>query len=284
MLIVGRNQDGYRSMKRDVSFIMKKTNYDQQQYGFAWQIDYQDIEIYQDSRLPLDNPNAWQALVQLFNQKMEHLDVKLPNRTVFHLFLNCPAVLALGLGARSDVHHEVILGTTQRGVADSPYTPVLDLSLATIKKFSTIGIRIIKQKPEKPYQFISTTIPQPEILKDKQILVQVYLAGHDPSGDIKRMATKNDWPLVEINKSQPALPIGGETWLRAAQEVGSVLLELASQVERIHLCWSAPVALAFGVGMALGTHSPITLYQWNPADSTYYPVLNLETLREQNAS
>lgn len=284
MVIVGRNQDGHRAMKRDVERMMSKTSYSAPHYKETWQIDYQDTEIYHQSRLPLDDLSAWQGLVYTFGKKIEYLDYRLPNRTVIHLFLNCPAILALGLGARSNLHHEVIIYHYQRAVAESPYIAVLDLSLSTIKQFSSRGLRILKQTPDKPYQFIYVTTSDLSILRDKEVLVQVYLAGHDPSGDVKRMAQQKNLPLVEINKSDKVLPMQDPNWRRATQEVASVLLELASQVKRIHLCWSGPVPLAFAVGMALGTQSPITLYQWNPADTSYHPVLNLETLKEDHVS
>ena len=69
-------------------------------------------------------------------------------------------------------------------------------------------------------------------------------------------------------------------WLRVAQEVVTELLELVgSGVQRVHLCLSSPVVLAFCIGMALGTQSPITVYNWFAAAQEYRPVLELERLR-----
>ena len=39
MVIIGRNQDGYRTMKRDVELMMNKTSYSAQHFKEGWWID-----------------------------------------------------------------------------------------------------------------------------------------------------------------------------------------------------------------------------------------------------
>ncbi|MGB0386554.1 MAG: SAVED domain-containing protein [Ardenticatenaceae bacterium] len=281
MVIVGRDEDSYFSMNREVMQAMGGTHFEEQLYRDVWKVIYQNMELYEENRLPYIS-ERWKELVQQFNKKVVRLDRKLPNRTIFHLFLNCPAVLALGLGARSGVHHEVVLYHYQRAAGQSPYIRVIDLSFSTVSQLSTQtdGVRLIKKQIQKPYRFIRVKGLNNKDLKDTEILVKVYLAGHDPTASVEQMAASHNWALVHIDKSQDMLPTAENSWLRPAQEVSTVLMQLAAQAKRIHLCWSAPVPLAFAVGMALGTHSPITLYQWNPSKSSYHPVLNLEKLRE----
>jgi len=70
-------------------------------------------------------------------------------------------------------------------------------------------------------------------------------------------------------------------WIRVVQEIYSVFkhLQASGDVARIHLFHSMPVALAFGVGMALGNFVPITVYNWEREDETYYPTLKLNKLK-----
>lgn len=280
MVIVGRDEQGYRAMNRQVETTMASSRYNLPDYKSTWDIHQRDIELYLAERLPIDNPAVWQAFVQDFYRRIVHLDDRLPNRTVFHLFLNCPAVLAFGLGARLDVLHEVLLYHYQRGVDLLPYIPVLDLSLATIRQSHTRGVRVIKQESTEPYQLINVTKPSEDILRGSEVLVKLHLAGFNPTTYVEELAEKNNWTLVHIDKVKAELATERGTWMRATQEIGTVLRHLATSVKRIHLCCNMPVALAFAVGMAIGTQSPITLYQWNSADTTYYPVLKLETLKE----
>jgi hypothetical protein len=72
----------------------------------------------------------------------------------------------------------------------------------------------------------------------------------------------------------------GDDWLHVEQEVASVLLELVGGgVSRVHLCLSSPVVLAFGIGMALGAQSPVTVYHWFAGTQEFRAVLDLERLR-----
>lgn len=284
MVIVGRDEEGYRTMTRQVENTMASTHYNLQDYKSNWQIDQRDIELYQKQWLAVDNPSAWQAFVQEFYRRVVYLDNRLPNRTVFHLFLNCPAILAFGLGARLDVLHEVILYHYQRGVDLLPYISVLDLSLSTDSQPNNRrGVRVIKQEAQEPYQFILVTKPSEELLRGSEVLVKLHLSGFNPVTHVEQLAEQNEWTLVHIDKVNPELATERRTWIRVTQEISTVLRQLATSVKRIHLCCNMPVALAFAVGMAMGTQSPLTLYQWNSADTSYYPVLKLETLREEAA-
>lgn len=72
--------------------------------------------------------------------------------------------------------------------------------------------------------------------------------------------------------------------MRAAQEVGSVLLGLTgrAEVKTIEIYLSMPVALALAIGTALGTQSNFDVFNWfsEVGDSgQYHSVLTLKDLR-----
>ena len=59
------------------------------------------------------------------------------------------------------------------------------------------------------------------------------------------------------------------------------LTPVVGTTRHIHLFHSIPVSLVLGVGLALGTFVPITVYNWERDQETYYPVLHLYRLESR---
>ena len=132
------------------------------------------------------------------------------------------------------------------------------------------------QKATLPYEYIS--VESPDTLT-KMVPVSLHLSGHDPKSEVDELASNRLLSAVHIrNTYNNTLPVDAD-WFRAAQEVASILLGLSSNpdVEKIELYQSCPVIIAFAVGMALGTHARIEVFQWDGAN--YHPVFPLNTLR-----
>ena len=109
--------------------------------------------------------------------------------------------------------------------------------------------------------------------------VSLHLSGHDPRSEVDELAARRSLSAVHIrNTYNNTLPVDAD-WFKAAQEVASVLLDISSRpdVENIELYQSCPVIIAFAVGMALGTHARIEVFQWDGVN--YHPVFPLNTLR-----
>ena len=99
--------------------------------------------------------------------------------------------------------------------------------------------------------------------------------------DVDKLASDRSLSAVYIrNTYNNTLPVDAD-WFRVANEVADVLLDLSSrhEVETIELYQSCPVIIAFVVGMALGTHARIGVFQWDSREKRYYPVFHLNTLR-----
>ncbi len=196
---------------------------------------------------------------------------------MFHIFLNCPAALAIGLGSIIGTKYEVVLHHYQKGSGDNPYYPVIDFySLSTLNQD---GVHILKSRVNAPNQFIRVEEPQ---TLSSIVLVSLFLAGHDLKGDVEKISNERKIPALHIRSTmEGTIPLNAD-WLRASREVASCLLNLASnkEIKTIELYLSCPIILAFAIGMAFGTQTPIEVYNWFPVSKGYKPVLGLNRLRQ----
>ena len=272
IVIVGKGDDEFHAMVDDVWAVMAPLGFDERQFDADWDVERDDLIVRRESDLPR-RPQRWVELARRFERKVARLSARLQGRKVFHLFLNCPSALAVGLGALLGSRYEVVLHHLQRGVGPFPYVPVIDFSQGTP---DPTGVQAVKRRAVMPYRFIS--VEQPEGLTP-EVCVSLHLAGHDPKGDVKALAAEKRLAAVHIRNTYGSVLPADADWLHVAQEVVTELLGLVgSGVRRVHLCLSSPVVLAFVIGMALGTQSPITVYNWFAATQEYRPVLDLEHL------
>jgi hypothetical protein len=275
VVVVGKGDDEFQAMIDDVWAVMKPLGFDERQFDNDWDVERDDLVVRRESDLPrMSRP--WVELSHRFERKAARLSAKLQGRTVFHLFLNSPASLAMGLGALLGSRYEIVLHHLQRGVSPLPYVPVIDFSQAQNQGLA--GMQAVKRRATRPYQFIA--VEQPQAMAD-EIFLSLHLAGHDPKGDVEALAVAKGVPAVHVRNTYGSVLAKDDDWLGVAQEVVTELLELVgSGLRRVHVCLSCPVVLAFAIGMALGTQSPITVYNWFAATQEYRPVLELEKLRQ----
>lgn len=274
IIIVGKGDDEFHAMVDDVWAVMAPLGFNEREFDTDWDVERDDLVVRRESDLPRRS-QPWMELTRRFERKVSRLSAKLQARTVFHLFLNCPSALAVGLGALLGSRYEVVLHHLQRGVGPSPYVPVIDFSRA--RDSGPTGVQAVKKRAMLPYEFIA--MEQPEGLT-AEVFVSLHLAGHDPKGDVEVLVAEKGMAAVHIRNTYGSVLSTDADWLRVVQEVVTELLGLVgSGVQRVHLCLSSPVVLAFAIGMALGTQSPITVYNWFAAVQKYHPVLDLERLR-----
>ncbi|HIQ02030.1 MAG TPA: SAVED domain-containing protein [Anaerolineales bacterium] len=273
IVIVGKGDDEFHAMVDDVWAVMAPLGFNEREFDADWDVERDDLVVRRESDLPR-RPERWVELARRFERKVARLSARLQGRTVFHLFLNCPAALAVGMGALLGSRYEVVLHHLQRGVEPSPYVPVIDFSQGTP---GPTGVQAVKRRAAPPYKFIA--VEQPEDLTG-EVFVSLHLAGHDPKGNVEALAAEKGLAAVHIRNTYGSVLSTDADWLRVAQEVVTELLGLVGRgVQRVHLCLSSPVVLAFAMGMALGTQSPITVYNWFAATREYRSVLELEHLR-----
>jgi hypothetical protein len=200
-------------------------------------------------------------VVHNFEKKITRLSEKLKGRKVFHIFLNCPAVLAMGMGA--------IIGT--KCVSCSPslctqcrfllFHPLIDFY--SMCESSTEGIHTLKSRVNLPYKYIYT---EGQISEPSNLWISIYLAGHDPKGDVEKVVGRLPSPVSIIHlrsKIEGTIPLDAN-WLQISKEIATELLNAVSKKEVIDvtICLSSPLIIAFALGMAVGTQSPITLKNW----------------------
>lgn len=275
IVIIGRNDDEYAAMVSDVILSMKDYGFEKQSFEDDFNIDQDNYVIRKENNLTEDS-HEWEKQVHNFENKVIKLSAKLKGRNIFYIYLNAPAALVIGMGALLGTKYEVVLHHYQPGMGENPYHPLIDFHSMEDNKE---GIHLLKSRITSPNQFIE--IEEPQILSSS-IIVSLYLAGHDPKGDVEKIAARRNISIIHLrNKTEATLHLDAD-WLRVVREVATYLLNLSAnnRIETIELYMSTPIVIAFALGMALGTQSPIRVYQWFSKDKIYYPVLDLNKLRQ----
>ncbi len=270
MVMAGVGDERSRAMVHDALAVMQEWGFDERTFTDDFNVQREDWLVRRTRDLPVRR-RPWEELVDSFESKVNALAARLEGLEVFHLFLNCPSVLAMGLGAVLRTNHLVVL----HHYADSEYTPVIDF-YASRQEVPT-GLGQLAMPAAKPFRYI-------EVLEPEQFSPHLYvalqLAGHDPRGDVERLAREAGTGVVHIRNTYDNRLTEADDWLLAAREVVTVLLGLVArpEVERLHLFVSSPVVLAAAIGMGLGTRSPITVHHWFADRHEYRDIFDLEKL------
>jgi hypothetical protein len=273
-----KGNDEVRAMVNDVLDSMNEYSFDERTFEDDFHVNRDNWLVERKSSFS-DDSSEWTNLVHRFKDAIIGLSAmpSLRGRKVFHLFLKCPSALAMGMGAVAGIHHEVVLHQLQRGTGSNhPYPPLIDFH--TRSDFSQGGLHEIKSKVDLPYRY--TSVEAPETFTNV-VLVSLHLARDDPKSKVDELASNRSLSVVHIrNTYNNTLSVDAD-WFRVAHEVATVLLDLSSHagVEKIELYQSCPVIIAFAVGMALGMHTGIEVFQWDGREKRYYPVFRLNTLR-----
>ena len=272
-----RGGDEVSAMVSDVLDSMSEYHFDERTFEDDFHIAQDNWLMERKSSLTKDS-GEWVNLVHRFRDKSVRLSAnpELRGKKVFHLFLMCPSALAIGLGAVTGIYQETVLHHFQRGTgAAYPYLPLINFH--SRGDLSRGGLHDIKSKATKPYEYICVEAPG---TFTRILPVSLHLSGYDPKNKVDKLASGRSLSTVHIrNTYNNTLSVDAD-WFRVAQEVVSVLRDLLSypDVEKIEFYQSCPIIIAFAVGMALGTHARIEVFQWD--GEKYYPVFPLNTLRK----
>jgi hypothetical protein len=228
------------------------------------------FDVRRDLLLPhkerkLEKADDWTDYIVDSQHNIRQFVDSVPGEKVYHVFLYGPASLALGLGAVFGSKHKMVI--YQR--LDGQYIPVID---------QRKNLRRIKQ-PLVEHKYITVSEPQ-RFTPD--IALVLDMSSHPARGDVKRYINQQG---LEMEVVEVVNTYGGnlteDDWTPVVQEIYSVFNQLQAKTEitTIHLFHSMPVALAFGVGMALGNFVPVTVYNWEASEKPYQPVLKLNELK-----
>lgn len=280
VVVAGKTDEEFKSTVSSVLEVMKGQGFGEQQYLEDFDLRREDWTVFMEGFLPA-NGQEWEKVAHSFEKKIIKISEKLNGRKVFHIFLNCPATLAMGMGALVGTKYELVLYHHEPGVGHSPYHRMIDFYSRC--QSSTEGIHTITSTGNSSYTFIDI---EKEILESPSVWISIYIASHDPKGDMERTVELLPKPVSVIHlrsKLGRNLPIDID-WLTISKEVATELLNAVAmkKVNDVNICLSSPVIIAFVLGMAMGTHSAVTLQNWFRSSQEYVPVLQLNKLRDSD--
>lgn len=273
VVIVGKGDDEYRAMLDDAFGTVARFGFDERHYAEDFSVFRDDLVVRVDGDLP-PRVEAWTEVASRFESRISRLAARLRGRRVYHIFLNCPVALALGLGAMLRTLYEVVLYQYQPGLQPA-YVPVIDFY--ALSKESGKGTALVQELATE-YRF--TAVEKPDQITP-QTLVSIHLFGRDPKTDVERLAHAQNAAAVHIRNTYGSNLSPNDDWLIVARETQTTLRDSVSrsEVNRLELCLSCYLPLAFAIGMALGTQYPIMVRSWYSTDQEFKPVLELNRLR-----
>lgn len=267
VFVVGRTGEEARNTRQSAEKVVSNLTgfraFTQLEKSFP--VSYENLIHHQRNRLSADT-KQWQSYVADAVQSISRFTNAVPGNKVYHIFMYGPAALAFGLGAAFGVKYPMVVYQWTNG----QYLPVINLME---------NVRLIKQHtPESEFRYIKTRFPE-NLTPDTAVMIDN--ASHSAVGDVrnylnregKQMSIVDVWNTYEGNLTE-------SDWIPPVRELYSVFHKLQSLEEttRFHLFFTIPVAMAFGLGAALGHFVPITVYNLEPAGETYFPALRLNEL------
>jgi hypothetical protein len=233
------------------------------------------LDLIVHERRPLGDDKArWHDMVSEFKNCVTRVHSQLGGRCVLHIFLYGPNALALGLGASLGVLKNVVVYEYSPGTeTGARYVPALSMR-------GPLGTRALEKDADEPER-----------------LVKVTKAPCDDSPDlcVSVKTTPDDAPGRADAQAAALTARGGRScclhleWVKSPQLGGADALPLVTATltfirkytakrQRVHLFLGTHMAESFGLGMGLGHHSPITVYQKMQGTLEVLPVMELQQL------
>jgi len=267
------------AMWQDVRRVMERWDFDAERYRRDFDVEREDLMVQSDEPLPVDG-GPWLKLSREFRHKIERIGGRLPGRRIFHVFVNGPISLALGLGAGIGTMHEIVVHQWFPGTAEAPYHPVVDFY--ALSSSNQRGMHFLEDAASGEFRYV-TSEGEPKDVTD--LYVSIWLARDDPRAHVNRLAesaksngtTTGAFHIVQ--REQRSLEISDD-WITCAREVLSLLYQQISKSspQRVHLFLSTPIALSFTLGMGIEHFMNVTVYNWWGHEQKYHPVLQLSYL------
>lgn len=271
---VGDDLEYVESMRNTVYDLMRKYKFNSRIYLHQLGIKEAYLTVHEDHYLSSDM-DEWRYLVETYADHLYHLNTDLEGIRNFHIFMKCPVSLAVGLGAVTGTKNAVAL----YHYIDGRYEKVINI--VNDEKASPMGTHSIKDRVDQPFKYIKVIEPEKEA---SHLFISLGLASHPPFADVYRLTSSKDVAILNIANIYNNTLSTSEDWLMAAREALTAIMKWASKksVNKVDLFISAPLPLAFAIGMGLGRQSAITVHQWFAQESAYHPVLELNQLYPQS--
>jgi hypothetical protein len=214
--------------------------------------------------------DCWHALVRDIRAHFIRLSKRITATARYHIFFVTPPAVALGLGA--------VLGRDIRAIAyqyfgPGTYVPVFDPE----REFPAESYHG-HHRPQTTFSEIDATeIVESNLLSaDVGIVLEFVSLPQDP-GPILAVGAFSRVISVTHATHRAHLPASCN-WTKTAAEVASLILNEISQGSRIHVFVGLPTALAFGLGLFLGDHHPIAVYDYDKENANHTFVFHLNEL------
>jgi hypothetical protein len=178
--------------------------------------------------------------------------------------------------------YEVVVHQWFPGAGDYPYYPVVDFY--ALSRTNRQGVHYLEDPVEGEFRYAQGAGDPGD---KRELYIALWMAWHDPRPAVDELVRQK--PLEEaqrigrwdIMRKPPGQALEtGDDWILCAREILTLIHRPISEAprERVHLFLSAPIALAFALGMGLEHFLRVTIYSWWPQTQQYYPVLDLERL------
>lgn len=279
VVLVGKGEDVAEAMWQDIQRAMARWDFDAERYRRDFDVEREDLFLHHEEPLPTD-PSPWLRFVKEFRRKIERVGGRLAGSRVFHVFINGPVSLAAGLGASIGTMHEVVVHQWFPGTAQAPYHPVVDFYALSV--INPKGMHFLEDPVTGEFRYVTG---EGEPGDAEELYVSVWTARDDPRADVNRMAEEakaagRSPGVFHVVQREPQSLDTADDWILCAREILTLLFQQISRIrpKRVHLFLSAPVALAFSVGMGIEHFMPVTVYNWWGKEQQYHPVLPLEQL------
>ncbi len=221
---------------------------------------------------PDKDENHWIETIKEFEEKLKKIYTKIPRKKRILHFAGSISSLAFGFGIKLGAKKPVVVYHYQ---ADD-YYEVIDLSDENeIRK-----IKHIKDKLE-----ILEIKNLNENKNAKEIAIALWIASHNPYGDVLRFSEDKNWKVIgiEAKEFKGNLPLpknfsNKDLWIEVVRELYTVLNNLKSEkYEKFHLFLSSPVAISFALGMAVGHFINGSVYNISKdKDIPYFKIFDIE--------
>ncbi len=244
-------QTGFKEFKRSEDF---------------FNLSLEDVLFHQPNNLNPKYPDQWKFFIEHIQNGVRQFSNRISGDRVYHLFIFGVGLtaLAMSLGAVFGTRSKIIVYQLSD---QSSWEPVLDL---------THNIRRIKESRQDGYKYISTSLPDQFSL---EVAIVVNMASHPATGHVQHFLEEkklDDVTVVDVNNTYQG-NLREDDWAPVVQELFSVYMKIHQKAPtQVHLFLNMPIAMAFGLGVAIGIYNRVTVYCWDGI--TYNPVFSLNEL------
>ncbi|ANQ53041.1 hypothetical protein BG95_00600 [Thermosipho sp. 1063] len=253
--------------KRDEEFVDNSYEKLKEKVGEKFPLNFVDIfeKLYDFKKTYVSDEiknNEWKKVLKDARKVLNSI---ISNNGIPHIAIVGPVAMAMALGVTLGTHNKLVFYHHQ----DGEYHRVLDL---------TDNVRKVKSITED-YRFVKYTVEG----EGKDCSYVLYFASHNPIQDVRKFLLNNNISskkiLIEHKDNKGNIKPGD--WTKIVSEIMSITqnIRTCTSCENVHFFISAPLPIAFGLGMAYGDFSKGGIYQLDKETGSYIKAFEIENIR-----